>query len=258
MKKQTKGSCKYCGKEYARPGMLRHLAACRQRKAALDAETGKRKCGFFELVISATYDNCYWLIVEVKEAASLKDLDQFIRDIWVECCGHLSSFSICGELYESNTVMGGIWGSSAKSMNYKLKDIFSEGLMAEYEYDYGSTTNLTVKVHRYRTGTWRKEAVTILSRNNPPEILCAQCGKNKAQWINPETFYSGEGFYCEECLMAEAKETYDDEDEAAEMEPSDYIGDFYLEVLNSPRTGICGYDGSRIYSDCFEPDQKAD
>ena len=29
-----------------------------------------------------------------KENATLECLDQFIRDIWVECCGHLSAFDI--------------------------------------------------------------------------------------------------------------------------------------------------------------------
>ena len=32
---QTKGFCKYCGKEYTRSGMLRHLEACKERKSKL-------------------------------------------------------------------------------------------------------------------------------------------------------------------------------------------------------------------------------
>lgn len=55
MAQQTKGLCKYCGKEYTRGGMLRHLAACRERKAVLDQEDGKRKCGYFELVVYGKY-----------------------------------------------------------------------------------------------------------------------------------------------------------------------------------------------------------
>lgn len=55
MAQQTKGLCKYCGKEYTRGGMLRHLAACKERKAVLDQEDGKRKCGYFELVVYGKY-----------------------------------------------------------------------------------------------------------------------------------------------------------------------------------------------------------
>lgn len=93
---QTKGFCKYCGKEYTRSGMLRHLEACKERKSKLAMETYKRKCRYFQIVISGKYAKAYWLIVEVSENTTLKELDQFIRDIWVECCGHLSAFTIHG------------------------------------------------------------------------------------------------------------------------------------------------------------------
>lgn len=39
----------------------------------------------------AKYSKKYWLIIEVSENVTLKELDNFIRDIWVECCGHLSA-----------------------------------------------------------------------------------------------------------------------------------------------------------------------
>ena len=39
---QTKGFCKYCGKEYTKSGMLRHLQACKKRSAKLAEEKRKR------------------------------------------------------------------------------------------------------------------------------------------------------------------------------------------------------------------------
>ena len=77
---QTKGFCKYCGKEYTRSGMLRHLEACKERKSKLAMETGKRKCKYFQIVISGKYAKAYWLIVETSENTTLKELDRFIRD----------------------------------------------------------------------------------------------------------------------------------------------------------------------------------
>ena len=100
MAKQTKGYCKYCGKEYTKGGMLRHLASCQKRKIRLERESTKTRCGYFQVVIYAKYDKDYWLIIEISENATLKDLDQFIRNIWVECCGHLSAFDIAGVRYE--------------------------------------------------------------------------------------------------------------------------------------------------------------
>jgi len=32
--------------------------------------------------------------MQVKDNAALSDLDSFLRDIWLECCGHLSAFEI--------------------------------------------------------------------------------------------------------------------------------------------------------------------
>ncbi|MCI5529571.1 MAG: hypothetical protein MR406_05460 [Blautia sp.] len=83
----------------------------------------------------------------------------------------------------------------------------------------------------------------ILSRNNPLEILCSQCGKNKAKWVDPQGFYEENPFWCDECL--------DDEEEEGGGEP-----EFLLPVCNSPRMGVCGYEGSDIYPDQFEPDKE--
>lgn len=40
------------------------------------------------------------MFVEIKETETLKALDRFLRDIWVECCGHLSEFDINGVIYD--------------------------------------------------------------------------------------------------------------------------------------------------------------
>lgn len=42
----------------------------------------------------------YWLGVEAKASARLRHLDQFLRRIWLECCGHLSKFEIAGVDYQ--------------------------------------------------------------------------------------------------------------------------------------------------------------
>lgn len=250
---QTRGFCKYCGKEYTRGGMLRHLNACTERKKALAAETGKRRCGYYELLLAGRYDRDYWLIIEIRETATLRDLDQFIRDIWVECCGHLSEFNICGERYEAFPDEGLFWDEPAMSMDVKLSSIFSPGMEFTYEYDFGSTTELTVKVQDYRTGVWKKDEVTILSRNNPPEILCSVCGNKPAKWVNPEVVYGGYPFLCEECAN---KDDADGESAENEYEEEWTEEAFFLPVCNSPRMGICGYEGSEKYPDQFVPDGK--
>lgn len=259
MAKQTRGFCKYCGKEYTKGGMLRHLTACKKRKEVLEKENSQKRCGYFQIVISGKYSNAYWLIIEISENATLKDLDGFIRDIWVECCGHLSAFMINGIEYEDSEFMGDIWDSSVESTECKLKSVVSVGDIIAYEYDFGSTTELVLKVHSYRMGARKKEKITILSRNNPLEIICSQCGKNRADWINTYDYYGEKPFWCEECLKKSAieEECGDDcDDYYDDCENCDEIYEYMLPVCNSPRMGVCGYEGSRIYPDQFEPDEK--
>ena len=45
------------------------------------------------LRIGVMHDRDYWLIIECKENTLLQELDQFLRDIWLECCGHMSIFN---------------------------------------------------------------------------------------------------------------------------------------------------------------------
>ena len=94
MGKSTRGYCKYCGKEYTRTGMVKHLQTCKRRVDLYEKATETEK--YFELLLYGAYNKDYWLIIQIKENATLDDLDQFIRDIWVECCGHLSAFEING------------------------------------------------------------------------------------------------------------------------------------------------------------------
>ena len=157
MSKQSKGKCKFCGKEYTETLMVKHISSCQERKLKLNEMENEKTCGYFGLVIAGKYAKSYWLITEFREDATLKDLDKFLRDIWLECCGHLSSFAIAGIIYESNPEAADSWGRPVKGMNCKLKNVLEKGLTIDYEYDFGSTTALTISVFAYREGGWQKE-----------------------------------------------------------------------------------------------------
>ena len=246
MATQTKGFCKYCGKEYTKGGMLRHLQACSKRKIRLDSERGKRRCRYFEIVILDKYRKAYWLIVEASENTTLKTLDQFIRDIWVECCGHLSAFECNGIQYESTP--DPYWDEDSKNMNYRLKDVVEVGDSISYAYDFGSTTELILNIHSCRDGEKKDNKIVILSRNNPPKIMCSNCEQNEAKWINPMGYDYG-FFWCDKCLKENQENEEDEEAEALKPE-------YFLPICNSPRMGICGYDGSHVYPDQFKPDEE--
>ena len=90
---QSKGRCKYFNAEYTKVGMVRHTVACKERVKEIRKVTGIKLCGYFTLSITGKYDRDYWLIIECKENTLLQELDQFLRDIWLECCGHMSIFN---------------------------------------------------------------------------------------------------------------------------------------------------------------------
>lgn len=238
---QTKGKCKYCGKEYTRGYMIRHLSSCKKRQDRLESETGKKKCGYFELAVYGKYNRDYWLVIEVKDTAKLRDVDEFLRDIWLECCGHLSAFEINGESYEALPVPDPFWGGNSKSMNYRLKTVLEKGMTIGYEYDFGSTTELVIEVKGHRMGYDKGEAVTILSRNNPITMMCGVCGKREAVYVTAEGIYGEDPFVCEEC-----------------SEQEDFENDYLLRICNSPRMGVCAYEGGDIFPDQFEPDTEGE
>lgn len=217
--------------------MNKHLPTCKERLKQMEVETGAKSCGYFELAIYPKYNKDYWLFIEIRETATLKDLDSFLRDIWLECCGHLSAFEIDGTRYEVMPDRDFFWGEPPKSMNYKLKTVLEKGMTMEYEYDFGSTTELRITVVNYQIRPLRKEKLTILSRNNPHVILCDECGKEPAVVICQECAWTGGGFLCEKCRKTHS------------CDP-----DMLLDVCNSPRMGVCGYCGSDKYPDQFLAD----
>jgi hypothetical protein len=209
-----RGTCLLCGKKSTKAGIARHLKGC---VAAHQPEEIKAKSGdLVHLRVEATHSPLYWLDIELSGERTLRHLDQFLRREWVECCGHLSSFSIPPYSYGD--------GYDDRSMAQTLKRVLPEpGVSFSYEYDFGSTTHLTLRVVDWRTGSVPKEPVRILARNEPPVWRCTVCGE-PARWICSFCHDDPEPFYCEE--------------HGAEHECGE---DGLLPVVDSPRMGVCGY-----------------
>ncbi len=167
----------------------------------------------------------YWIILLVKKNATLKSIDSELRDIWLECCGHLSAFTIYGEDYTSfpDDELGG------KSMNTRIGKLFSVGLEGEYIYDYGDSTYLTFKVlDLVPFNPKGRKSVEVVARNDPPEIPCSICGEPATE-ICLECLYEKDvedPFFCDACF-----EKHECDEEMS------------LPVVNSPRMGQCAYMG---------------
>ena len=86
--------------------------------------TGEKNGGSNKRILQILWKRIYgrW---NAASSANMQQLDQFIRDIWVECCGHLSAFECNGIQYESDP--DPYWDEDSKNMNYRLKDVVEVG-----------------------------------------------------------------------------------------------------------------------------------
>lgn len=217
-KKQSTGNCAFCNKALSKGGMSKHLTSCKVRQSAIekaDQKKGKAET-LYHLRVQDAYRPEFWLNLEMRGSKKFIDLDNYLRSIWLECCGHLSEFSLGG--FE-NTV----------GMSRSIDDVFSYADGINHTYDFGTSSETVVKRVAARQGKpLTTKPIFLMARNNPPTETCIKCGKPATQ-------------LCIECM-------YEDEtwgtlcDEHAETHPHHNYGEPML-LVNSPRVGMCGYEG---------------
>ncbi len=102
----SKGICNFCKGEFGKAGMTQHLKSCKQRLSDIAEESTEaesttksktrklQKTKIFHLLVEGLYLPMYWMHLELPASMTLRHLDYFLRDTWLECCGHLSEFKI--------------------------------------------------------------------------------------------------------------------------------------------------------------------
>jgi hypothetical protein len=215
----TKGKCELCGQMFSKQVMTRHLNKCNQVPS-------KTAGSAFHIVVQFPYDHRYWLHLEAATNAKLHDLDDFLRDIWLECCGHMSAFRINGQGY---TAPQAVMETGDVSMNIRLDKILTPVQKFDYEYDFGSTTELklsVVGIYPHRT----KKMIGLLAHNEPINFKCMECGKPSTEICLGECMYKRKNvepsMFCNKCSKAHK---CDD--------------GMRLPVVNSPRMGVCAFVG---------------
>jgi len=204
--------------------MTQHLKGCGLPGPKLPAAAAPEKPPnrSFHLFVDVRYAQEYWLHLAVPAGQSLGSVDYFLRKIWLECCGHLSAFTIEGQRYAYQPLDE----LEESGMDVQLSRVLQPGLVFTYEYDYGSTTELRLKVVGFWDRGTEGDDIELLARNDAPQVACHQCGKRPATQICTDCQCEGEGWLCEECA--------DEHECGSEM---------FLPVVNSPRAGVCGYCG---------------
>lgn len=246
----SQGKCLYCNQELKKIALTRHLDKHLIEKLAI-GHAGKS----FLLKIEPNQKwgaAPYFLFLWVDGNSKMEDIDSFLRNIWLECCGHMSAFKnptlrnkragmwdffeaedllVKGKTKEYEKLMEENNGEVPKSR--KVKDALHKALKLEYEYDFGSTTQLQITVFA-EYPIQADEKIVLLSRNEPLKILCEICGLHPATQICTVCMGEDESAFCSKCAKKHAKTCSDFDDYAA------------MPVVNSPRMGVCGYEGGMI------------
>lgn len=230
----SEGKCIFCKKTFSQRGINRHMAT---HLTQMEKDPGSKKGKSYLVYVKA---DVMFLSLWVDGNTDFEELDSFLRAIWLECCGHLSAFNDPNGYYKHpKSSQQNMWmmdfdhSPQEVPLGTKAFKVFKKGKKLNYEYDFGSTTYLEIEVKgEYKIKA--HDSIVLLSRNEPLKIICATCGKKTAVNICTVHMYEEYAFYCESCSKKHAKKCEDFADYAS------------LPVVNSPRMGVCAYDGGQI------------
>jgi hypothetical protein len=185
------------------------MAAAAQSKCA--AET------LYHLRAQDAWNGDFWIDLEVRGSATLKDIDAYLRGIWLECCGHLSQFSVGG------------WSGREIAKQRRVDAVFRGDIELTHIYDFGTSSETRIKAMGQRSGVpISARPMALMARNLMPETICIECDQ-------PATHL------CMECLIEEETQGTLCEKHAQNHPHEDYGEPIAL--VNSPRLGMCGYYG---------------
>ena len=217
--KPSRGICGYCGAEIAKQTVTKHLSACPERQASNEKAARKKAEHetLYHLHVRDAWRKEFWFHLEMRGSRTLKHLDSYLREIWLECCGHMSRFSIGG------------WDGDEIAKRRRIDEIFELGLELTHIYDFGTSSETLIKAVGMREGApTTTRPIVLMARNLMPETKCIECDQ-PAAWL------------CMECLIEEEKwGTLCDQH--AQTHPHDNYGE-PVHLVNSPRLGMCGYTG---------------
>jgi hypothetical protein len=210
---KSEGKCVFCKKMLSQKDIEKHLAMHLAEMEKADAD--KKPKTYYHIVVEA---DVMFLHLLVKGSNTMKTIDNFLRDIWLDCCDHLSGFG-----HKNFKV----------SMKHLVKDVFEPQIKIYHDYDYGSTTRIFLKgLMQYQLSI--KQDIMLLSRNEPINFICSTCKQKPAVNICTTCSYDMYAMFCESCSSKHEEDCEDFADYGC------------MPVVNSPRMGVCGYTGGRI------------
>ena len=208
------GQCLICRGSYTATGMTSHM-----KRHILEAGGDRR---YYVIRIDAGQGSPFWMYVQVKGSSTLQDMDIFLRDVWLECCQHASSFTIDNRTYHM------------PDMDIPICDVLHELTSFVHQYD---TTTLRLGVIRISSRLFAEPSladgrlnpalaghkVSVLAIHDTVQFRCRYC-QRPSSMVCTGFIMNGEGVICPQCVQQYG---YD----ISKMR----------RALQSPRVGQCRY-----------------
>ena len=265
----SEGRCHVCGGALRADEVRSHATTCfmdavRSRYTVRDVD--ERYARSQPLMIWVRSEELrHWMMLTVQPTTSLRQLDQFLRNQWLECCGHMSHFEI-GNVQYSACVPGpgdppmfdtDLAEPHEQHMVHTVEETITIGDPFRHEFDYGDTTYVDLECVATLPVPYgclpefinppedaeghRDDFITVVARNLPAE-RCFSCGA-VAHWRYYENPYIhippeqggpivAPPYFCDGCAPRDVK---------------------LSKLRNSPRVGVGCYDNTHD-----EPEQNAD
>ena len=236
------GMCNLCQEMVNDLDASGHLIECIARQD-LPRASGSDPPGYDQSLHLSVHDGSglYWMELAVRADTTLRQLDGFLRGMWLECCGHLSEFKIQGTRYsnlaphpddpDADFIRVDYWMEDDEvHMDVAVADVMPEGVEVSCEYDYGSTTELylaNLGSHGDLVGLlrprqpWHGDRAAVLARNEPDEECVACQGPARWRLLSPVSDARELIPFCDGCRPEAGR---------------------YQLVMNSPREGTDCYD----------------
>jgi hypothetical protein len=214
--KSIDGSCLICGETVPknRRSIKAHLSKCKRLNNLMDYRI---EYSLLLLLIENQKDPDHWLVIMADPGIKMQKIDQFLRDIWLECCGHGSAF------YDKSARIG-------KSRT--TESVFCYTDSVGYIYDFGTPSYLKIKLIGEIPIRNLKGGIKLIFRNKERKHICSICKEKEAEKICPVCDDYDESFMCSDCASGKKHLCNEDFDK-----------DIAKLIANSPRDGICGYSG---------------
>ena len=192
------GRCHLCGIAVRAEDASAHVQSCVTeafQRTFGDNGLDSGRGGNGTILISVRADEVrQWMVLAVRPNTSLLQLDQFLRDLWLECCDHISRFVIGGTRYSSRDTglrdldqfLRDLWtdhcghmsrfqtgtprysaacqpGPVERYMMYTVQETIRSGGLFRHEYDYDHIYSTSLDLERV--------AVLPLPYDRLPELI---------------------------------------------------------------------------------------